>query len=167
MRPPIADPFGPPASFAEESRVFRRSFWRTYVAALFLALVMVPLMGTYFWFSTPQMFSGSNRIALAMMLVSAVVVNPLAGALGAFLYPVKVTRIGIYGPPSAGFVEWEQMKSVRTLWLGHPWVRIGLRKRFVALWVPLALHDLQGFARTLEEWAPADNPLRVWAQRGL
>lgn len=163
MRPLIADPYGAPAS-PEESRVFRLSFWRIYFGSLLLCgFVMVPVLGTVFWFVSPQMFRGSGRIALTVALFLAVALNPLAGALGAVLRPVKVTRRGIYGPPLIGFVEWERMKGARTFWLGQLWARIALPNSLFALWIPLALHDFNAFSRTLEEWAPENNPLRVWA----
>jgi hypothetical protein len=166
MRPPIADPFGPPAPFPEESRIFRRSFWRIYVGTLlFSAFFLVPMQGTLFWVLAPQTFVGSGRSSLASLLVFMVLINPLVGTFSAVLRPLRVTRFGIQGPPSVGFVEWAQMKSVRTFWLGYPCARVGLRRHLVALWIPLALLDWNGFARTLEEWAPEGNPLRVWAQK--
>lgn len=169
MRPPIADPFGPPASFAEESRSFRKSFWRVYIGALLSSVfIIVPLMGIFFWFFMPQMFVGNGRIALTTALSFQLLISPLSSALGGLWHPLKVTRFGVQGPSGIGFVEWERMKSVRTFWFGSPWARIALQSHFLALWVPLALTDFNGFARTLEEWAPEGNPLRVWAQeRGL
>lgn len=166
MRPPIADPFGPPDSFSEESRVFRHSFWRVYIGSLLSSVfIILPLMGILFWFSTPQLFLGSGRIALAIMLCFMLLLSPLSSALGVVLRPLKVTRFGVQGPPFIGFVEWERMKSVRTFWIGHLWARISLRNHFFPLWIPLALCDSSGLARTLEEWAPEGNPLRVWAQK--
>lgn len=166
MRPPIADPFGSSASFVEESRVFRHNFWRVYVGAvLFSVLFMVPLPGIFFWFAIPEMFLGNGRIALAIALGFLVLINPLSVAFGAMLRPLQVTRFGVQGPPVVGFVEWERMKSARVFWLGSSSVRIALRDHFYALWIPLALLDLNGFAQTLEEWAPEDNPLRIRAQK--
>ncbi len=166
MRPPIADPFGSSDSFAEESRIFRQSFWRTYRGALlFSVLFMVPLMGIFFWFAIPEVFLGRGRIMLAVVFGFMVLLNPLAGALGAVLHPIKVTRFGIQGPPTVGFIEWEQMKLVRTFWLGHPYARVSLRHHLFPLWILLALLDEDGFARTLQDWAPEDNPLRTWAQK--
>ncbi|HEX8464511.1 MAG TPA: hypothetical protein VF627_07820 [Abditibacterium sp.] len=54
------------------------------------------------------------------------------------------------------------MKSVHRLWFGSPYIRIALEGRWFKIWVPLALRDTQGFARAVEKWAPADNPLREW-----
>ncbi len=135
------------------------------MAALLSALIMVPLVGVFEWFFAPGMFVRNGRITLASALVFLVVVSPLSSALGAILYPVKVTQFGIQGAPLVGVVEWTQMKSVRILWLGYLWARIARQNRFAPLWVPLALTDLKGFARTVEEWAPEDNPLRAWAQK--
>ncbi len=165
MTPPIADPSGAPTS-SEEIRVFRQNFWRVYVGfLLLLAFLAVPVMASVLWFFVPHKHVLKNLNGLIVIYVLFVAVYPFVVAFGATLHVVKVTRFGIQGPAFVGFVEWTQMKSVRVLWLGCLWARIARRNRFAPLWVPLALTDLNGFARTLQEWAPEDNPLRAWAQK--
>ena len=166
MNLPIADPFGSPPVATEERRVFRQSFWRVYVWSLLLvALFVVPTVGILLWIAIPEMFSGIGRLFVAGMFSAQILFCPLVGVLSVFLYSVKITRFGIQGPLSMGLIEWEQMQSVRFAWRGSLWARVSIRNRFFEMWIPLFLTDWNGFVRTLQEWAPEDNPLRVCAQK--
>lgn len=161
MKPPIADPFAPPMA-DEDTRVFPQSFWRVYRGNLLFALLFGGTL-LLFWPLSRAIFSQGNG---GFVLFFILILNPLVTALSAvFLHPVRVNRAGVQGPPGVGFVAWEQMKSARALWLGLLYVRIRARNHLFALWIPLALSDKTAFAQTIEEWAPADNPLRLWLQK--
>ncbi len=163
MRPPIADPFAPPNPFpAEETRVFAQSFWRTYFGTLGAMVIFAAVFALYFVWRFGGAFLSQQGFFLLLMLG----INPLSAAFGARFRPLKVTRHGVQGPPLVGFIEWERMKAARFLWIGFSYARVSLRRHFSALWIPLTLRDPQSFARTLEEWAPADNPLRLLMQNG-
>lgn len=162
MKPPIADPFLPPVE--EENRVFRHSFWRVYRGMLGLFVVFA---GLQIWWlvsrvpSMPAQFYLTNALFMVGIL-------PVTSAFSFMIHPVKITRAGVQGPPILGFIEWDRMKTARFLWLGLPYARVSLRKHLYALWIPLTLKDHQAFAQTVEEWAPADNPLRLFLhQRGF
>ncbi len=162
MKPPIADPFAPPAPPDEQTRVFPQSFWRVYFGtALLTFLILVPMIAL--WPLMRQVFLGSGQ---SFMLFFLVFINPLSAAFSmTFLHPTRITRFGVQGPPAVGFVEWNQMKSARAIWFGLPYARIPARNHFFALWIPLCFKDKKAFARAVEEWAPADNPLRLFLQK--
>ena len=161
MRPPIADPFAPPATDTD-TRVFKHSFWRVYMGTALLTLLLLgPLIA--FWPLMRQVFLGSGN---NFMLFYVMFINPLIAALSmTFLHPTTVTPLGVQGPPIVGFVEWSQMKSTHAIWFGLPYARIPARNHLFALWIPLTFTDKKGFTQTVEEWAPADNPLRLFLQK--
>lgn len=160
MQPPIASPFGTPRD-EEENRVFRFRLWRIFVATLSPMPAIALAFGALNWIVEPTMFANKyDRQVLAALLFALLVLPPLMNALTAFFLPLKVTPRGIY---NGRFIEWEQMKAVSHPWWTFGYLKVALHGRRWALWIPLALSDFNGFARTLEEWAPDGNPLREWA----
>ncbi len=159
MQPPISDPFLPPVE--AENRIFRHNFWKIYWGILPIYVVFAGLQS--WWLLTRMPWMPAELSLLNAFLFIAIL--PVTTAFSLMLHPVKITRSGIQGPPIVGFAEWEQMKTARFFWPGAPYVRVTLQKHFFALWIPLTMKDTKAFAQTIEEWAPADNPLRLWLQK--
>ena len=126
-------------------------------------IVLLPLMGMWFWFNAPQMFTGQNRQFMAVMFFFMLVTYPLFGALGLRARSIKVTPSGLQGIALVGFVEWERIKSVRAQWMPPVYIRVNVRNGFIPLMIPTLIARDPDFAATLEEWAPHGNPLREWA----
>lgn len=156
---PIADPFLPPVE--EENRVFRHSFWKVYRGMLAVFVVVAGVQTGWLMARVPSLPS-SFGLWNAILIVG---ILPVTSAFSLVIHPVKITRAGVQGPPVVGFIPWDRMKKAGSFWMGVPYARVSLRKGLFALWIPLTLKDPQGFAQTIEEWAPEENPLRLWLQK--
>lgn len=160
MKPPIADPFGAPVPFfeAEETKVFGLHLLRVY----FGMLLMIVGFFSPFLLSVSDPVHGKSRLH---SLFFAFAVLPLWLTFVSAFLPVKINRFGIQIAPLQSFIEWSEMKSARYCWMGLSHARISIQGRFFKMWLPLTLRDPKGFARAVEEWAPADNPLRLFLQK--
>lgn len=163
MKPPISDPFGSPPE-TQNHRIFRVDFWRAFVGYFcFFVLVLSP-----FLMSVLEPIRDDREIfVFPSILIGAALVS---AALG-LIYPVQISKSGLRGINSWGAkreVEWPEIQRARFVWLFHPYVIISTSRKRNFIWLPLYLSDQKGFARAVEEWAPEENPLRLWIQkRGL
>lgn len=167
MKPPISNPFGAPHTNDEPDqwRIFRVQFWRYFVMTLAGALAWsLPVV----WLLIAGERAELQRAAL---------VAGIAAGLGATLVLSVITfcfmpaRISCQGLKSFSFwgvsrqIEWAQIQNVRFRWFFLPYALISTPTQRNFIWLPLFLRDMNGFARAVEEWAPADNPLRLWVQK--
>lgn len=163
MKRPISDPFGPPDTpgVGLQTHTFQCNLWSVFFGNLLLALVLVTPLSWLLWTVTLEKYRG----LVALLVLGQLMLPPIAGVIGALLAPVKVNGMGIYGAPVIGFIEWSQMRSCRMIWMGTWYVRVKLDRKFAAHWVPLSLHNKEGFALAVKEMAPIDNPLRLTLQK--
>ena len=162
MQPPIASPFGAPEVSQEERRVFRPHFWRFFGWELLTSLLLFPpMVYDLFWLIMPQAFIGHGPKFLTKLIFCLVFLVPLVNSITLMFSPVNVTRQGIQVPYRKELVEWREIKSVHKSW--SQWATVKLQGRFQTFRLPLTLTDFNGFAHSLEEWAPEGNPLREWA----
>lgn len=159
MKPPISDPFAPPDSFCgEETRVFRHSFWRVYRGML---LMIIVLFSPFLFF----IFDPIHGESLFHKILFIWIVLPCCLTFMQAFSPVKINRSGIQIAASQDFAEWSQIKGASYSWMFLLYVRIWVQGRLFKQSLPLTLRDPKGFARAIEEWAPVDNPLRLWLQK--
>lgn len=168
MKPPISDPFAPPILPEEESKIFGQSFWRVYFGILLSSAISSSVIIGFLWFALISSPIESRLLILLSVSSVLLVVNPLLGAaLATTSEFIEVSRLGIRTPHFPEFAEWSQMKKVHSIWPMYT-APISIRGQFFKMQLPLTLKDSKGFARAVEEWAPIDNPLRLWIEkRGL
>ncbi|MBW3638069.1 MAG: hypothetical protein KY445_16615 [Armatimonadetes bacterium] len=167
MKPPISDPFEAPDSNlpSEETKFFRYRFWpyflSTLSAILSLSLPTICLIsiGGEPWIRATMLLGSTTACALYTLLVTWAV---------SIFQPVKLNCWAIHAPSIWGNrreIEWAQIQEVRYFWLFYPFALISTPQKRNFIWLPLILRDMKGFARAVEEWAPADNPLRLFLQK--
>ncbi|HEX8464512.1 MAG TPA: hypothetical protein VF627_07825 [Abditibacterium sp.] len=106
MKPPIADPFEPPAVFpAGEIRVFRTNFWRLYWGDVFVMLLLLPLLVLALWFLLGNKFSFLIGVGGLVLLFFHLFVYPLSMTFGSSLNVLKVNRCGVQVAALQGFMR--------------------------------------------------------------
>lgn len=166
MKPPISDPFSAPdLSCGEDGRIFRISFWRYFFLSLLAGLALVLPILLVANLDLPM----GAQVGIAFGGIMGGSVAGLLATMAMFwLTPVKVGRRGLKSSSFWGVVrevEWSQIQAAKFLWLGLPYILISTPTKRNFIWLPLLLRDMKGFARAVEELAPAENPLRLWVQK--
>lgn len=160
MKPPIADPFESPPQLLGH-REFRVDFLRSLVGYFcFHFLVLGPFLLTVL---APIRDDRKIFVFLASLIFAALI----SAAVG-LLYPVKISPSGLRGTNYwcvKREVEWAEITRARFGWFVFSYALISTARKRNFIWLPLCLQDKKVFAQTVEEWAPADNPLRLWIQK--
>lgn len=167
MKPPISDPFGAP-SFSNEQEhwcLFRIQFWRYFVMTLAGSLAWsLPVC----WLVLAGERAEVQRACLIAGIMAGVVATLVMSIIMFWLAPAKMNRQKLKSTNFWGVgreIEWSQIVEVRFRWLFLPFAVISTSTKRNFIWLPLFLRDMKGFARAVEEWAPAGNPLRLCLQK--
>lgn len=167
MKPPISDPFEAPRSGnnPEQWRIFRVQFWRYFVMTLAGALSWsLPLV----WLLIANERAEDQRGAFMGGIGAGAVATMLMSVIVFLLVPVKINRQKLKSTNFWGAgreIEWSQIAEVRFRWVLLPFAVISTPQKRNFIWIPLFLRDMKGFARAVEELAPADNQLRLFLQK--
>ncbi len=170
MKPPISDPFeAPDTSSPEDERIFRVRFWRCFLVSL---LVGLPVGLSFLLILSIVIQSQFQEEIIGGAMVAGLIGGIVAGVLESLsMYWLTPVKVGTRGLKSSSFwsvsreVEWSQIHTARFFWLGLPYLLISTPQKRNFIWLPLILRDAKGFARAVEELAPADNPLRLLLQK--
>jgi hypothetical protein len=158
----LVDTFSPVAGYPAVGE-FHLQFWRFVIAQAFCGLL--PFLVAYLL--VPRQYH--------VWVTGALIIKLIFGALASAVivsryYPVHVSREGIRARNPAGIacrLRWEEMTRVDPVWwaLLARYVRISSARKKDAIWLPLYLKDMKGFAALVREHAPADNPLRRFLEQ--
>ena len=160
MKPPISDPFEAPNFDDLITQDFAVDIRQGFVAALPLAASILLVC----WLILADI-PGYGKFVFIVVTSFALLTSIL---ISLFLMRIRVIKNGFRAPDVWGFsreIEWSQIKDARSRWLFCSYIVISTHQKRNAIWIPFFLRNPQGFARAVEEWAPADNPLRLFLQK--
>lgn len=156
MKAPIADPFAP--IFDSKNRLFGVNLFKLFVN---YGIIYLFLLAPILWLIVAPIRGHAKFWILLIGLLTATLFSALTG----LIYTIEVSGEGLRGANAWGvkrIVVWDEITRARFAWLGLSYVLTSCSGKRSLLYIPLDLSDKKGFDRTVEETAPADNPLRLF-----
>jgi hypothetical protein len=169
---PIPEPTGLPGP--ADRRLFRLRFWPYFWFNLSVVVgCLFPALGLLL-FTTPARATTTSSFTTIIIFVT-IGMGLASTILGSILYVclnrVEVSERGVKLSTALDLgrsLQWEQITRVRPIrWLWLRLLRLDTPRKTYVVWLPLYLHDKQGFWRAIGELAPPDNELRRWIDSGL
>ncbi len=162
MKPPIPDPFEKPQIrvLESETRVFHLDLWRVFKGTLPFMLLITLIV----W-AIVSPIRGYGKVVFAFASLS---VSLASSILPALFFKIQVMEAGLKAPNAWYFsrvVNWADIRKVRYCWVFWSYLLISTPTKRDFIWLPLYLSDKKGFAQSIEEWAPEDNPLRLFLEK--
>lgn len=164
-RPPIAPPLPTPAYLAEgftDAGPFRYHFLRYFRAVLTYLFLIVGILLLLIW--------GTDKRSFPYMLLFLVVFTPPWALLSSWFYwRISETSLGHDGLRSQNMwsittnVTWQEITEGKRIWRFFLfYLRVSTKQKRHALWLPLFLREPENFAESVKQFAPPDNPLRLY-----